>query len=110
MRFKPIIALCDKHARELQEHLDPMPDPVEHVLESTQEKTVRAGCDANYDARQECFNDDGSYRSKHWFYLDLELTGWRHKQAGAKGGSVSSLAKAAASRKNGAKGGRPRIS
>lgn len=107
MRFKPIIALCDKHADELKNHLDPLPDPVEQSLH---EKTVRAGCDADYDGRQQCGNQDGSFRSMHWFYLDLELTGWRHKQAGAKGGSVTSMAKAAASRKNGAKGGRPRIS
>ena len=108
MRFKPIIALCDKHARELKEHLDPMPDEVEQVHESLQEKIVRAGCDADYGNQQDCINDDGSYRSNHWFYLDLELTGWRHKKAGEKGGSVTSKAKAAASRKNGAKGGRPR--
>lgn len=110
MRFKPVIALCDKHARELEEHLAPMPDEVEHVHESIQEKTVRSGCDANYDNRQDCVNDDGSFRSKHWFYLDLELTGWRHRKAGEKGGSATSIAKAAASRQNGAKGGRPRKS
>ena len=108
MRFKPIIALCDKHAEELKEHLDPMPEPLEQSL---QEKTVRSSCDANFDGRQECQNNEpNAFRSMHWFYLDLELTGWRHKKAGAKGGSVTSMAKAAASRKNGAKGGRPRIS
>jgi len=99
MQFKPIIALCDKHAEELKEHLQPMPEPVE---QSRQEKLVRACCDADYDNRQNC------QMPNYWFYLDLELTGWRHKQAGAKGGSAKTTAKVIAARENGAKGGRPR--
>ena len=99
MQFKPIIALCDRHTEELKEQLESVPDEVE---QSFQEKVVRAGCDA---ARENPYSCE---KANHFFYLDLELTGWRLKKAGAKGGAAKTDAKAAAARANGAKGGRPR--
>jgi hypothetical protein len=100
MKFFPIIALCDLHAAELKEYLVPMPDPVE---QSQQEKIVRAACDA-FDSSKKTIS---CQRAKHWYYLHLELEGWRVKEAGAKGGSARTQAKANAARNNGAKGGRP---
>lgn len=101
MQFFPIIALCDRHAEELKEHLRPMPDLLDQTL---QERVVRACCDV--------YNGDDPDRkgcevANHWFYLHLELAGWRVKEAGARGGAAKTEAKVAAARANGAKGGRP---
>ncbi|CAN5548768.1 hypothetical protein BH10CYA1_BH10CYA1_61330 [soil metagenome] len=100
MNFFPIIALCDKHNEELKELVKKMPDELETTL---QERVVRAACDVNYEDQ----HNESCEVAKHWYYLRVELTGWRMKEAGTKGGAAKTDAKAAAARANGAKGGRP---
>lgn len=99
MKFFPIVAVCDLHLTELQKCLHPMPEPLELTL---QERTVRAACDFDTEGRKYCAV------ANHWFYLHVELASWRQKEAGTKGGAAKTDAKIAASRSNGAKGGRPR--
>lgn len=79
------------------------------------------GLDAAHDADLEAVEVLGLGLGLHWEALDVDLSvpgllaglfgtkAWMDRRRGAKAGSAKSEAKAEAARRNGAKGGRPRV-